>query len=61
MRKIEAIFSNSPGNVDVNIKNWLHKNPDINIISVNGAIRGEDGDTITYILYEPKPEGVLLS
>jgi hypothetical protein len=61
MRKIKAIFSDYPSNVDRNIQLWMSENPDISIISVNGITRGENGDSVTYILYEPKKEGISLN
>lgn len=61
MRKIKAIYSNLPDSVDRDIQSWLNKNTDISIISVSGAARGDNGDFVTYILYEPKKEGLSLN
>jgi len=61
MRKIKAIYSDYPSEVDQDIQNWLGNNPDISIISVSGAARGDNGDFVTYILYEPKKKGITLN
>ena len=61
MRKIKAIYSDYPSNVDGDIQKWLKTNPDISIISVSGAARGDNGDFVTYILYDPKKEGISLN
>jgi hypothetical protein len=53
MRKIRAIKSSYPSEVDGDIQRWIDQNPTAYIISVSGAIR-EDGDTVTYILYEER-------
>ena len=52
MRKIKAIYSDYPSNVDGDIQKWL---------SVSGAARGDNGDFVTYILYDPKKEGISLN
>jgi len=50
-RKIKAIKSGYPNAVNSDIQEWMNKNPEVYIISVNGTMRN-DGDTVTYILYE---------
>ena len=57
MKKIKVIKSDYPYEVDHDIQEWLKENQNIDIISVNGAIK-EDGDVITYILYSD-PNGTI--
>jgi len=60
MRKIKAIYSANLSGVDGDIQSWLKENEGINIISVNGT-GIENRDVVTYILYEEKPKGMMLS
>jgi len=60
MRKIKAIYSASLSDVDRDIQSWFTDNPEINVISVNGT-GIENRDVVTYILYEDKPKGMVLS
>jgi len=53
MRKIRAIRSSYPSDVDEDIQKWIEENPTAYIISVSGAT-GKNGDTVTYILYEER-------
>ena len=62
MKKIKTISSSSHDEVQLDIDVWLNSEEaqGINIISVNGTT-DSDEDTITYILYEKKPSGMMLS
>ena len=62
MRKIKTISSSSHDEVQLDIDTWLasEEAQHINIVSVNGTT-DSDEDTITYILYEEKPKGMMLS
>ena len=51
MNKVKIIRDNSPYQTEDSVKRWMEKHPKVNVISINGAIRGNDGDTLTYILY----------
>ena len=59
MRKVK-IFADTRYELEKEINSWIDENPGITVISINGTQFG-DYETVTYVLYETKPEGMILS
>ena len=59
MRKVK-VFNDARYDIEKEISQWLDENPDVTIISINGTNYSEY-ELVTYVLYETKPEGMILS
>ena len=59
MNKIKVIISDSYHDIQINIDEFIKKNPAIEILSVNGHIQ-QTTKFITYILYKDNAEHKML-